>query len=341
MPTPIWQIVHKAYQRFPLAVFCLSAFILNVLANGQSFLEFSYTDIVGYYLNTTITYPLFWDWFFLASIGVVWFVAVALATESHTWTASKWNGLAVVVYAMYVGYYFNGDLSAAISAQTVLLGLAVSISFAPWCFRRADNAAYWRFNRELVYAIFISCFRCLLILLIPIFILFVLSFSAWPWLYWLCRTLLIIGFGFALPLSCLGTIPAPQDNQNESMAAFDKERFVITALFTSVGFGLVVFALLGLGHVDISFTEKEYKWLILLSWIVLVTVFYFAGNRWFQLQTIPQILALLCLFVSFGPWQIGRLPAEIQFKQLERLLENEQLILDGSINRLLLLANPN
>jgi hypothetical protein len=76
-------------------------------------------------------------------------------------------------------------------------------------------------------------------------------------------------------------------------------------------------------------TEPRYIVLICTLWFALLIAYYAIKGTAVQLKTIPMLLALLALLVSFGPWRIDKLPVKNQFARLQEQLVQLGLLVNN------------
>jgi len=134
-----WQQLFLAFlmtcQRFPLAILSL------VLFTSLSLLENHNLDL--------LSDSQFEKSMLLSVSGAFWFVAAALFAESHRWEKLKQYSFATPVFVIITWQIFSND-SLAIASWTLMLSLALAVTFAAYVFRRNDNASIWYFNFQLV-----------------------------------------------------------------------------------------------------------------------------------------------------------------------------------------------
>ncbi len=75
-------------------------------------------------------------------------------------------------------------------------------------------------------------------------------------------------------------------------------------------------------------TEQRYFLLLTAMWFSILAI----GNI-FSKMPIKAILAILLVFASFGPWSAVNVSGQSQFLRLERLLENNDLIKAGKVQK--------
>ncbi len=142
-----WQQIFEEFlntcRRFPLAI--LSLIIFTLLAYIENHNLDLLTDIQSK------------RGMLIAVAGAFWFLAIGLFAESHGWTKIKKYGFALPIFAIIIWQIFTND-SLAVSSWTLLLTVALSVSFAAYLFRKNDNASIWYFNFQLAAGI---CFAIL------------------------------------------------------------------------------------------------------------------------------------------------------------------------------------
>lgn len=142
-----WGQVFQAFlstcQRFPLAI--LSLIVFTLLA----FIENHDLDLLSDIQSQR--------GMLIAVAGAFWFLAAGLFFESHGLGSVKKYGFAVPVFAIIFWQISSND-SLAVSSWTLLLAVALSITFAAYVFRRNDNASTWYFNFQLAAGV---CFAVL------------------------------------------------------------------------------------------------------------------------------------------------------------------------------------
>ena len=93
----------------------------------------------------------------IAAAGAFWFLAAGLFAESHGWIKIKKYSFAIPIFAIICWQISSND-SLAVSSWTLILTVALTVSFAAYIFRQNDNASIWYFNFQLVAGI---CFAIL------------------------------------------------------------------------------------------------------------------------------------------------------------------------------------
>ncbi len=139
----VFQAFLISCQRFPLAILSLIVFTFLALIenHNQEFLtDFQWRQ--GMLITAT---------------GAFWFLAAGLFAESHGWTTNKKYSFAIPVFGIIIWQIFSND-SLAVSSWTLILTVALTVSFAAYIFRQNDNASIWYFNFQLVAGI---CFAIL------------------------------------------------------------------------------------------------------------------------------------------------------------------------------------
>lgn len=78
-------------------------------------------------------------------------------------------------------------------------------------------------------------------------------------------------------------------------------------------------------------TEQRYFLLLTAMWFAILAI----GNIFSKMpiKAIPASLAILFIFASFGPWGAVSVSGQSQLLRLERLLENNDLIKDGKVQK--------
>ncbi len=147
-----WQQIFQAFlttcQRFPLAI--LSLIIFTLLA----FIENHHLDLLT---------DLQWQrGMLIAATGAFWFLAAGLFAESHDWLGLKKYGFSLAIYTIIFWQISSND-SLAVSSWTLLLTVALAVTFAAYLFRNNDNASIWYFNFQLASGI---CFAILTALIL-------------------------------------------------------------------------------------------------------------------------------------------------------------------------------
>ena len=142
-----WANVFQAFlntcQRFPLAILSLVAFTLLALLENHNF------DLLTDLQRQR--------GMLIAAAGAFWFLAAGLFSESHGWGTLKRVGFSLLIFAIIFWQISTND-SLAVSSWTLILAVALSVSFAAYIFRRNDNASIWYFNFQLATGI---CFAVL------------------------------------------------------------------------------------------------------------------------------------------------------------------------------------
>lgn len=117
----------------------------------------------------------------------------------------------------------------------------------------------------------------------------------------------------------------PLHNRNKPLLGWFYRNFYKMMI---VPLGLLILAI----SVRISqygLTEPRYIVVICATWFsILIACFLFQGTE-FQLRTVTVSLAVLALAVSFGPWQLDKLPVSHQFSRLQTLLIKENMLINN------------
>ena len=89
--------------------------------------------------------------------GVFWFTAIRLLSENLAWRKNRFYLLALPIFALFFWYCSTQD-KLQWSSVLPIFSAALTISIAPWLFRKKDNASFWFFNYQLLNAL---CFAIL------------------------------------------------------------------------------------------------------------------------------------------------------------------------------------
>lgn len=144
----------------------------------------------------------------------------------------------------------------------------------------------------------------------------------WEWpIGWV--SLPVLGFSIAGMLSFLLLYPIRDDEGNRWVRGFTRWLY----------FGILPLAgllLCGIGRrvLDYGFTEPRYIVVLLGLWLVGISL-YFLLSRRDNIKVIPISLAVAAFLISFGPWGAFDVSIRSQFSQLEGLLAENGMLING------------
>lgn len=79
-------------------------------------------------------------------------------------------------------------------------------------------------------------------------------------------------------------------------------------------------------------TEGRYLALVLGGWLIFLVIYFLIMNGK-NIRLIPLTLSGLCLLVSFGPWSTFDISAGSQVARLQKLLENNSILVHGQVQK--------
>ncbi|MEQ1558182.1 MAG: hypothetical protein ABL933_04495 [Methyloglobulus sp.] len=343
-----WQAVGQVFERFPLSALCLAALNFHVLFNGQSLLTyapgFEWQSFLAPYNDVPIKFR---QYFWLISTGFFGFAAVVLATENKGWRFTKRYGLAIGFYAVYAFYLHSegSSIASTISAQTLCLGFAISVSFAPWLLRPSSNLAYWQFSRYCMGS-FIKVSLLTALVFFAFFLCDVMSRNSvgsivflwrWPILIWLfgwmpiaflagipneignemAQTKPLIPSGFGWCLSAIGMIAVA------FLYNADTIKYYLTTIPSTEWLGLSVVLGTVLPHVTYPLSTRNsvlsglfYKSLYLflltpvayLAYVLKIRLDHYGLTEWRYFGVLICVWVLICI----GLFYFGRQPFQLQ-----------------------------
>ncbi len=198
-----WQQIFEEFistcQRFPLVI--LSLIIFTLLAYIENHNIDLLTDIQSQ------------RGMLIAVAGAFCFLAAGLFAESHGWAKIKKYSFALPIFAIIIWQISTND-SLAVSSWTLLLSVALSVSFVAYIFRKNDNASIWYFNFQLSASICFAILSALILsgglslILKSIEYLFELNFS-----HKLYMDIWLTGWCFFAPAYFLTNVPTQFDYQ--------------------------------------------------------------------------------------------------------------------------------
>ena len=345
------QNAKDAFTRFPLTIISsLIAVILGVylIENGKDIDNtFPYINLM---LCMSIAIPLY-------------FCATIISNKKGF---SKKSSLMINVLATFilVGIYFtlpNSDSTHNTSLPYIQYALYnitchLLVSFIPFAFSKQLNA-FWHYNKilfiRILTAILYSGFiyvgliialtslnllfdikihgeLYVLLPLLTLYLLILYSYGTkililWDWPKGIV-SYLIISFSIIGILTFL--LLHPYGNQIENVWIKKASKAYYFILFPLL---LILFIAIFMRVNEYGITINRYALLLLGIWLTIVCIYTAIGKT--NIKFIPASLALLLIFISFGPWGIFAVSERSQVNRLKTILEQSKILVDNKVNK--------
>jgi hypothetical protein len=137
---------------------------------------------------------------------------------------------------------------------------------------------------------------------------------------WMISIMSVLGI-----LNILLIYPIQEDEKNKWVSKYVKAFFIALLPLLTLLY-LATFRRLG----DYGITEKRYFLMVIAFWLSFITL-YFLLKKERRLSIVPSSLALLAFLSSFGPWGASSLSLRSQKARFEKLLTEQQLLVEGKI----------
>ena len=117
----------------------------------------------------------------------------------------------------------------------------------------------------------------------------------------------------------------PLEEQNDRYIKITKKIFYIALIIL----GIIFLSAINLRINQYGFTLDRYFILILGLWIIIHSIYLLRFST--SISFIPKSLALTILIISFGPWGAFQTAERSQFKRLEKILSEHNLLTNGEV----------
>lgn len=207
----------------------------------------------------------------------------------------------------------------------ILLGV-----FNTWFFLGGIPKDFNVFNQELPYPKALKVFVqyilipliALYFIILYLYVLKIIITQTWPtgWVAWPIIIASLVGM-----LTLLLSFPIREDVNNRWVKIYSK-------YFNLALLPLIALLLVSIGRriSDYGITENRYFVLALGIWVGMIAL-YFALSRQKNIKVIPVSLCLIAFLSSFGPWSTFKVSEWSQVKRLEKILEKNQILVNGKI----------
>jgi hypothetical protein len=235
-------------------------------------------------------------------------------------------GLFMALFAVDKLFNLNIDAKLYLDIQILVCGL-----FNTWFFVAGIPENFDSLNEIIDYPKGLKIFSQYILL--PLLILYltilyiygakILLFWSWPSgiVSYLIIIVSIIGI-----LTLLLIYPYGNSTENAWIRFISKAYYIILLPLIAILF-IAIFMRMN----DYGITISRYLILMLGVWISLICIYFITGKT--NIKIIPISLAIMFMGISFGPWGMFSVSEKHQIHRLEKILELNNILTNGKINK--------